>query len=313
MSIEQSSIWNIPSEMISMPQFFWSCGKQFLDPNAPTFQLKTSNLLQLNDSLGIVDYVTKSCTGVPFGEVPTANVHQEENLCIPVSASPERLEENEWVEIPVRELLAINPRCGWKRNRTQLCHRFINSFCARDCDCPFIHAKPLTAHRDQIIFLGGLPKDCTRASLFKELVDCGLDVLNYPLVLDRFTPRVVLKSETAAQTLIQKGKLSIFGSEVDVRAYKASNEVFQVFLGGLPMQTSVEDIRTALKSEGCDLVNIPSVNKGYVINCEVASKYQQQHLIQKGFIEILGRLAQVKRIVKRKRRTRSPSKERNRG
>jgi len=306
-----SILMNNDTYIVPMHKVFWNCGKQFLDPNAPTFTMKTSNLLELDDSLGIVDYVMKSCTGQPYGEFSTA-------MCIPCtqepapvmkrSSSSESSEGSDWVDIPIRELLAKNPRCGWKRNRTQLCRRYIESFCARDCDCDFIHAKPLTAHRDQIVFLGGLPKDCNRASLFKELIDCGLTVMNYPLVLDRFTPRVVLSSIADAQKLISQGKLSLFGIDVDVRAYKASNEVFQVFLGGLPPMTQLKDIQCALKKEDCELVNIPSINKGFAINCEVASKLQQEHLIQKGFIEVLGRCAQVKRLTKRKRH-RSPSRE----
>lgn len=253
----------------------------------------------------------------PEVEIPVCESSESEQCtydnsevyCPRATTSAENSDGGDWVDIPARELLAKNPMCGWKRNRTQLCRRYIESFCGRDCDCPFIHATPLSVHRDQIVFLGGLPKDCTRASLFKELIDSGYAIKNYPLVLDRFTPRVVLDSIEAAQSLIEKKRISIFGKEVDVRAYKASSEVFQVFIGGLPSETQLSDIRKALEAQNCELVNKPSMNKGFVINCEVATKMQQKFLIQRGFLEILGKHAQVKRIVKRKRKYRSPITE----
>jgi len=372
----------------------WGC--HYFDPNAPSFQLKTSNLLDLEDALGLVDYVDKSCTGSPYQEkissvlhsqkastkvindisqciqsferspslppvydipplpsldfmgspvfmdnMPFASLFDDLNSETPVrsppyhsdseskspisytqerptqspsksitstpSSSPEKENPNDYVDIPNRELLAKNPRCGWSRTRTKLCKRYIESFCGRDCHCPFIHAKPLTAHRDQVVFLGGLPKDCSRSSLFKELLDSGYEIINYPIVLDRFTPRVVFKNSEVAQKLIREKSVQLFGVKVDVRAYKQSNEVFQIFLGGVPFNTNVEDLRDALKKCRCELVNIPTINKGrFVINCEVASKKQQERLIARGSIEVLGKRVQVKRLTKRRRRTRSP-------
>merc|ERR1711998_278547 len=108
--------------------------------------------------------------------------------------------------------------------------------------------------------------------------------------------------------MVAKKKVMLFGKEVDVRAYKASHEVYQVFLGGLATETGLEDIREALNAEGCQLVNVPSINRGFVINVEVATKAQQEKLLKKGYLNILGNLVQVKKITKRRRR-RTPSQE----
>jgi len=300
--------------------------KPSLDPHAPEFRLATTNLLEIKDCLGLMDYATLSCTGKPYGEVdqiehggiimipkqypapelmPIWKETPEPNQHSSASSEANSDSSQEWLDIPVKELLATNPRCGWSRRKTKLCKRFLTSFCARNDCCPFIHAKPMIVHRDQIIFLGGLPSDCTRASLFKELIDAGLQVVNYPIVLDRFTPRVVLKTRELANELIRKKTIQLFGKEIDVRAYKQSSEVFQIFLGGLPSHTNNEDLRRALAAESCDLVNVPTINKGYVINCEVANKKQQERLITKGYIEVCGQRTQVKRLTKR-RRSRSP-------
>lgn len=252
----------------------WSSSSPGLDPRAPEFRLKTSNLLTMEDCLGLVDYTELSCTGNPMGEIheeihkitmpmlsPMEDKKPELHTSSSTSSEGNSESSQEWLEIPVKELLASKPRCGWSRKKTKICKRYCeHSFCARDDLCPFIHAKPMLVHRDQIVFLGGLPKDCTRASLFKELIDSGFPVINYPIVLDRFTPRVVMKSKICT-----------------------------------------DDLRRALAAESCQLVNVPTINRGYVINCEVANKGQQEKLISKGFIDVLGQRTQVKRLTKRKR------------
>jgi hypothetical protein len=87
--------------------------------------------------------------------------------------------------------------------------------------CKFLHAKPLHVHRDQIIFLGGLPKDVDRVVLYEELIKHNIPVINLPMVIDKFTPRVVLKTKEIAKFYIEKkfviNKLNIYRARTKKR------------------------------------------------------------------------------------------------
>lgn len=207
------------------------------------------------------------------------------------------------VTIPVQELI---PDTGVKsacKSHWSFCKNYIGGNCSKKM-CKFLHAKPLHVHRDQIIFLGGLPKDVDRVVLYEELIKHNIPVINLPMVIDKFTPRVVLKTKEIAKFYIEKKLVKLFGKKVDVRSYKQSNEVFHIFLGGLHPKTTVADIEKGLKHNNCSLMNIPTINKGYCINVEVASRKEQQLLFIKGHITVLGQKVEVKQINKRKRKTR---------
>merc|ERR1712173_364024 len=123
--------------------------------------------------------------------------------------------------IPNRELQDQSSSvCSTKKHK--LCKRFAKTGnCWKGHKCRYIHAEPLIARRDCIVFLGGLPAKCPRATLMKALKAKKIGVLNYPVVIDRFTPRVVLSSAKTAKALIEKGTLALHldGEEhvVDVR------------------------------------------------------------------------------------------------
>jgi len=208
-----------------------------------------------------------------------------------------------FIKIPPQELLSDNNTTikGTNRIKTKLCKRFVYGKCHKR-DCNFLHAKPLTVHRDQIIFLGGIPANVSRKALFYELKRIGIPVINLPMVIDRFTPRVALESKESAQIYIRKKFIKIFGKNVDVRPYKQSHEVYQIFLGGLTPETSVEDIRYGLQLHKCELINIPTINKGYSINVEVKSREQQKKLLHEKHICICRKLVEVKKITKRTKR-----------
>jgi len=208
-----------------------------------------------------------------------------------------------FIKIPPQELLSANDTTikGTNRIKTKLCKRFVYGKCHKR-DCNFLHAKPLTVHRDQIIFLGGIPSNVSRKALFYELKRNGVPVINLPMVIDRFTPRVALESKESAKRYIRKKMIKLFGKSVDVRPYKQSHEVYQIFLGGLIPETSVEDIRYGLQLHKCELINIPTINKGYSINVEVKSRDQQKRLLREKHICICGKLVEVKKITKRTKR-----------
>lgn len=205
-----------------------------------------------------------------------------------------------YIKIPPQELLSSNCTTirGTNRVKSKLCRSFIYDKCYKR-DCNFLHAKPLTVHRDQIIFLGGIPSHVGRKQLYHELKRAGVPVINLPMVIDRFTPRVALSSKESAQHYINLKHITLFDQKVDVRPYKQSHEVYQIFLGGLLPETTADDIRYSLKSYNCDLINIPTINKGYSINVEVKSKEQQKKLLSQKHIYVLGKLVEVKKITKR--------------
>jgi len=205
--------------------------------------------------------------------------------------------------IPVQELISDNGLNSVSRCGMTLCKNYLSDGSCSNKKCKFLHSKPLTAHRDQIIFLGGLPKDIGRADLYKELIKNNIPVINFPMVIDKFTPRVVLKTREAARFYIKMKTLNLFGKSIDVREYKQSNEVFQVFLGGLPMKTTVKDIEQGLNAHNCSLMNVPTINKGYSINVEIASKEEQKLLVGLGHIKVLGKHVEVKTINKRKKKS----------
>lgn len=204
------------------------------------------------------------------------------------------------VVIPSQELI---PAGGLRLpiNKNPICKKFLRKECF-DRKCYYLHATPITAQREQIIFLGGLPANTSRESLYFELLKNKIPVINFPMVIDKFTPRVVLDCPESALKYIYQKSISLFGKKIDVRPYKQSNEVFQVFLGGLPSGTTVNHIRQGLAKHGCTLVNVPSINKGYSINVEVKSEAEQKKLFAIGIIRISGKRVEVKQINKRKRK-----------
>ena len=83
----------------------------------------------------------------------------------------------------------------------------------------------MRVHRDQIVFMGGLPSNICRSDLVRELeeqnvtnflpsrwifafVEFKIGTLNFPIVLDKFTPRVVLETKEIAQKLIKKKRVN---------------------------------------------------------------------------------------------------------
>jgi len=69
------------------------------------------------------------------------------------------------------------------------------------------------------IFLGGLPRGTTAKDIQNALAEMGIKILNYPLIKFGCSRRVILENTHQAKTLIEKKKVLILGTLVDVRPF----------------------------------------------------------------------------------------------
>lgn len=178
-----------------------------------------------------------------------------------------------------------------QNRKRRLCRHFLKGHCKRGKACDFLHDSSIFCPDLQKVFLGGLPAHITEASLREKLAEQGFTVINRPKVLRGFTPQVCLGSVTEAQRLIEKGKINIDGSLVDVRPYEAfakdnlekklpDDIKRSVFLGGLVTGTTGQRIKDDLEKMDVKVVNHPIIKTGFSPMVTLGTVQQAQLLVK---------------------------------
>jgi len=178
-----------------------------------------------------------------------------------------------------------------QNRKRRLCRHFLKGHCKRGKACDFLHDSSIFCPDLQKVFLGGLPAHITESTLREKLADQGFTVINRPKVLRGFTPQVCLGSVNEAQRLIEKGKINIDGSLVDVRPYEAfakdnlekklpDDIKRSVFLGGLVTGTTGQRIKDDLEKMDVRVVNHPIIKTGFSPMVTVGTVEQAQLLVK---------------------------------
>jgi hypothetical protein len=137
----------------------------------------------------------------------------------------------------------------------------------------------------------GRPPRNTFCRSGQKIADAGYTVINKPKVLRGFTPQVCLGSIEEAQKLIEKGKINIDGSLVDVRPYEAfakdnldkklpDDIKRSVFLGGLANGTTGQMIKDDLEKMDVKVVNHPIIKTGFTPMVTLGTIEQAQMLVK---------------------------------
>lgn len=195
-----------------------------------------------------------------------------------------------------------------QNRKRRLCRHFLKGHCKRGKACDFLHDSSIFCPDLQKVFLGGLPSHIVEATLRQKLAEQGYTVINKPKVLRGFTPQVCLGSVVEAQRLIEKGKILIDGSQVDVRPYEAfakdnlekklpDDIKRSVFLGGLPNGTTGQMIKEELEKMDVKVVNHPLIKAGFTPQVMLGSVAQAQMLVNLKKVRINETLVDVRPYV----------------
>lgn len=160
------------------------------------------------------------------------------------------------------------------------------------------------------IFLGGLPLDMTERSLREHLAKQGYKVLKRPKILRGFAPEVLMRSAQEAKELVDRGKITINGVEVEVRPFNKLMKQSEsrkipnidkrtVFLGGLSDGTTARDILEAFKKMGMKVQNYPVIKLGYSRQVILDTVHHAKTLIAKQKVLINGTLVDIRPFVRK--------------
>lgn len=158
---------------------------------------------------------------------------------------------------------------------------------------------------EQKIFLGGLPLGMTERGLRQELAAQGYKVLKRPKIIRGFAPQVLMRSVDEAKSLVEKGVITINGSEVQVRPFNSlmkqskskkipNVEKRSIFLGGLPSGTTSKEIKEVFMKMDIKVVNYPVVKFGYSRQVILETVLQAKTLIKMRRVFINGTVVDVR-------------------
>lgn len=200
-----------------------------------------------------------------------------------------------------------------QNRKRRLCRHFLKGHCKRGRACDFLHDSSIFCPDLQKVFLGGLPAHITENTLRAKLAEQGYTVINKPKVLRGFTPQVCLGSIEEAQRLIEKGKINIDGSLVDVRPYEAfakdnldkklpDDIKRSVFLGGLANGTTGQMIKDDLERMDVKVVNHPIIKTGFTPMVTLGTTEQAQMLVKLKKVRVNDTLVDVRPYVNFRKR-----------
>jgi hypothetical protein len=194
----------------------------------------------------------------------------------------------------------INP----KKEKNAVCRHYAKGWCRQGESCSFLHSDKDTYPDSQKVFLGGLPHSITPSKLVDELKQQGYEVMNKPKIFRGFSPQVCLSTSAEALKMLQEGKITIYGSKVEVRPYKAITkkerdrqlDIYRrsVFLGGLPSSITVQMLKTSIEKLGMKLVNRPLMKAGFIPKVTLATAEQAQDLVARATIDLNGAKVNVR-------------------
>jgi hypothetical protein len=200
------------------------------------------------------------------------------------------------------------PQVEDENRKRRLCRHFLKGHCKRGRACDFLHDPSIFCPDFQKVFLGGLPAHITETTLQEKLAQQGYSVINKPKVLRGFTPQVCLGSVEEAQKLINKGRIFIDGSQVDVRPYEAfakddmdkrlpDDTKRSVFIGGLSNGTTGQMIIDAFEKLDVKVVNHPLIKTGFTPKVTLGGVEQAQKLIKMKRVRIHHSLVDIRPYV----------------
>jgi len=169
---------------------------------------------------------------------------------------------------------------------------------------------------DQKVFLGGLPVGMTERMLREQMSAKGYKVLKRPKIMRGFAPEVWLRSAEQAKELVAKGKIILEGVEVDVRPYNSLTKLSElkkipnvgkrsIFLGGLPIGTTVKDLKEAIQKLGMKVLNYPLIKDGFSRQVILENVSQAKNLIKMKKILLNGKLVDVRPFVNQIRKNKT--------
>jgi len=215
--------------------------------------------------------------------------------------------------LPIEEDYKVVDRLRVPVRKRRLCRHFLKGHCKRGSSCDFLHDASIFCVDQQKVFLGGLPAHITQTRLRLRMAEQGFEIINSPKVLRGFTPQVCLASVEQAQLLIEKGRISIDGTDVDVRPYRPYNVVSQwkkpppdevsrsVFLGGLKCGTTRHMIKDDLEKLGMEVVNHPRVKMGFSPQVTLGTAEQARKLVQLKQVMVNNALVDVRPYIDARR------------
>jgi len=184
------------------------------------------------------------------------------------------------------------------------CWHFIRGHCKRGKYCDFNHDRRHGYPDSFKVFLGGLPFNITEASLKKQLLEQGFNVVNKLRIYGGFSPQVCFASEAEAQRLVNRGSIKIGGMNVAVRCYQAFTKKNQdklrdisrrsVFLGGIRKGTTHFMIKKVFESLGLKIMNYPMIKEGYSPKVTMATVEQAHRLVKMVKVQINGNSVDIR-------------------
>jgi len=196
------------------------------------------------------------------------------------------------------------PKTTAKKDKVAACRHFSKGWCRQGKACSFLHSLEDSHPDSQKVFLGGLPHPITPAKLVQELGLQGFRVINEPKIFRGFSPQICLASNVEANKMLEEGRITICGSKVEVRPYKAITKKERdrqldtnrrsVFLGGLPSAVTVQMLKTSIDKLGMKMTNRPLIKAGFIPKVTLASAEQAQNLVARGTLNINGATVSVR-------------------